>query len=133
MSRKSKKSKSLNFRSGFEEDINKILQPHGFTYETDKIDYVVPRVYTPDFTFVGETNIVHVEAKGFFRAGDTQKYKAVVNCLPAFQELVFILMRPNHKINKQTKSTMSEWCEKHKIKWFTLDSLEELVKYVNAG
>ena len=133
MSRKSKRSKSSKFRSGFEEDINKILQPCGFTYETDKIEYVVPRVYTPDFTFQSETSTFHVEAKGYFRPGDTQKYKAVVNCLPAFQELVFILMRPDHKINKNTKSTMSQWCDKHNIKWFTIDTLEELVKYVNAG
>jgi len=27
---------------------------------------------------------------------------------------------------------MAEWCDKHEIKWYTIDTLEELIEYANA-
>ena len=129
MSRRSKRSASSNFRSEFENTVNTQLNHEGFTYETEKIQYNIPRVYTPDFVHASG---VLVECKGFFREGDTQKYKSIVNCLPDHRELVFVLMKPNQKVRKGTKLTMAEWCEKHGIKWYSLDTLEELVSYVNS-
>jgi len=129
VSRKSRKSRSSNFRSGFEEDVAKELQPLGFTYEPHQVEYVVHRKYTPDFYRDG----ILVECKGFFRAGDTQKYKAIRDSLAGSgDELVFVLMKPNQKVNKATKHTMSQWCDKEGIRWYTIDNLEELIEYVNT-
>lgn len=135
MSQKSRKSRSKHstYRSGFEEDVGKVLQSSGFTYEPGQWEYSVPRKYTPDFVYEGKRTTILVECKGFFRSGDTQKYKAIRDSLSLFEELAFVLMKPNQKINKTTKLTMSQWCDKERIQWYTLDTLEELIKYANTS
>lgn len=129
MSRRFPKSRSKNFRSNFEADVNQQLKSQGFEYESNKYAYQVPRVYTPDFI---HSSGLLVECKGFFREGDTQKYKAIKDCLPKENELVFVLMKPNQKVRKGAKLTMGGWCEKHGLKWYSLETLEELVDYAYA-
>jgi len=124
MSRKSKKSK---FRSIFEEETAKVLE--GFEYEPFTIPYTTHRNYRPDFVHMASDTLV--ECKGFFREGDTQKYKAVRDSLESYQRLVFVLMGPNKKVRKGSKMTMSEWCEKEGLSWYTLDTLEELIEDVS--
>jgi len=130
MSRRSRKFRLGNFRSEFEQNVNDFLQKEGFSYETEKFTYEIPRVYTPDF--IHDSGVI-VECKGFFREGDTQKYRAIIDCLPAFHELVFILMKPNQKVRKGTKLTMAEWCNKYNIKWFSLETIQDLIDYVHGG
>ena len=129
MSRKSKKYPN-EFRSGFEYDVSKQLQPYGFSYEPWQIDYIIPRKYTPDFVYERNGRAYLIECKGYFRAGDTQKYKAISRSLPWTQELIFVLMKPNQKVSKSTKRTMAEWCDKNNILWYNIDTLKELVDYV---
>jgi len=131
MSRRSRKSKHSNFRSGFEEDVAKQLQPFGFSYEPFQVDYIIPRKYTPDFVYEKNGRTYLIECKGYFRAGDTQKYRAVARSIPWTQELIFVLMKPNQKVSKSTKLTMAEWCDKHNILWYNIDTLKELVDYVS--
>jgi len=133
MSRKSRKSRYNGYRSGFEEELSKKLQPRGFTYEPYKIPYTIHKTYTPDFVYDNGETKYYIEAKGFFRVGDTQKYKAIVDSLSWTEELVFILMKPNQRVSKSTKMKMHEWCDKYKIMWYNIDTLEELIEYVNAG
>jgi restriction endonuclease len=129
MSRKSKKYPN-EFRSGFEYDVSKQLQPYGFSYEPFQIPYRIERKYTPDFVYERNDKQYLIECKGYFRSGDTQKYRSVSNCLGSNQELIFILMKPNQKVSKSTKNTMAQWCDKHEILWYTMDTLKELVDYV---
>ena len=127
MSRRSKKSA---FRSTFEEDVSKILK--GFDYEPFTVPYTIQRSYRPDF--VHSASGVLVECKGYFRDGDTKKYTSIRDSLPAGQELVFVLMQPNKRIRKGAKMTMSEWCDKENILWYTIETLQELIDYVaNTG
>ena len=123
MSRKSQKS---IFRSKFEETVAKVLR--GFEYEPITIPYVINRNYRPDF--VHRASGVLVECKGYFRDGDTKKYTSIRDSLPAGQELVFVLMQPNKKIRKGAKMTMSEWCDKENILWYTIETLQELIDHV---
>jgi hypothetical protein len=82
----------------------------------------VHRNYNPDFV----KGDILVEVKGFFRVGDTAKYKAIRDaCL--FKELVFFLQAPKTKIRKGAKMNMGQWCEKEGIKWF--DDVEKLKEY----
>jgi hypothetical protein len=127
-----KKKAPAGFRSTFEYEVSQKLQPCGFSYEPTAIPYNVPRMYTPDFVFDQGEFVVYVECKGYFRAGDTQKYKAIAKSLSWTEELVFVLMKPNQKVSKTTKLTMSEWCDKHKIKWYTIETLPELIDYANT-
>jgi len=131
MSRRSRKSKLGNFRSEFEKDVAKQLQPFGFSYEPFQVPYRIERKYTPDFVYELNGRTYLIECKGFFRAGDTQKYRAISKCLPEAQELIFVLMKPSQKVSKSTKLTMAEWCDKHEILWYNIDTLKELVDYVS--
>ena len=131
MSRRSRKSKLGNFRSEFERDVATQLQPFGFSYEPYQIPYVIERKYTPDFVYESNGRTYIIECKGYFRAGDTQKYRSIANCLGSDQELIFILMKPNQKVSKSTKNTMAQWCDKHNILWYNIDTLKELVDYVS--
>ena len=127
MSRKSKKSP---FRSTFEEDVAKILQE--FNYEPFTIPYTISRSYRPDF--VDASGLYLIECKGYFRDGDTKKYTSIRDSLPKEQELIFVLMQPNKKIRKGAKMTMSEWCDKEGILWYSINTLQELTDYVaNSG
>ena len=123
MSRRSRRSK---FRSTFEEDVAKILKD--FDYEPFTVPYTIKRNYRPDF--VHNASGVLVECKGYFRDGDTKKYTSVRDSLPEGQELVFVLMQPNKKIRKGAKMTMSEWCDKEGILWYSIETLQELINYV---
>ena len=123
MSRRSQKS---TFRSTFEEDVSKILKE--FDYEPFTVPYTIERSYRPDF--VHSASGVLVECKGYFRDGDTKKYTSVRDSLPEGQTLVFVLMQPNKKIRKGAKMTMSHWCDKENILWYTIDTLQELIDHV---
>lgn len=124
MSRKSQRSK---FRSLFEKDVSKLLK--GFQYEPFTIPYTIHRNYRPDFVHSKSGTVV--ECKGFFREGDTKKYTSIRDSLPKHQRLVFVLMHPNNKIRKGAKMTMAQWCDKEGIKWYSLDTLEELIRDVS--
>jgi len=112
------------YRSTLESEVAKKLIPGGFEYEPKKVLYTSFHEYTPDFV-LGD---VFVEVKGFFRQGDTKKYKDVSDSL-VFEELVFVLQKPHAKVRKGAKLTMAGWCDKHNIRWYTLDTLEDLVEY----
>ena len=127
MNRRSKRSK---FRSTFEEDVSKILQE--FNYEPFTIPYTISRSYRPDF--VDASGLYLIECKGYFRDGDTKKYTSIRDSLPEGQELIFVLMQPNKRIRKGAKMTMAQWCDKEKILWYNIETLQELISYVaNAG
>ena len=122
----SRKSKKLRFRSTFEDDVSKVLKE--FDYEPFTIPYTISRSYRPDF--VDSSGLSLVECKGYFRDGDTKKYTSIRDSLPEGQELVFVLMQPNKKIRKGAKMTMSEWCDKEGILWYTIETLQELIDHV---
>jgi len=123
----SRRFQKLSFRSKFEKDVSQHL--HGFLYEPFTVPYTIHRNYKPDF--VHEATGTLVECKGFFRDGDTKKYKSVKKSLPKHQSLVFVLMHPNNKIRKGAKMTMAQWCDKEEIKWYTIDKLQELISDVS--
>ena len=108
----------------------KQLQPYGFSYEPWQIEYRIERKYTPDFVYERNGKTYLIECKGYFRSGDTQKYRSVARCLPETHELIFVLMKPNQKVSKSTKNTMAQWCDKNRILWYNIDTLKELVDYV---
>jgi hypothetical protein len=117
-----KNPNTIKYRNNFESDVGEELVD--WSYEPYQIPYVTKRKYTPDFT---KGNIL-VECKGYFRVGDTQKYKAIRDSLYT-QELVFVFTNSNKKVRKGSKLTMGEWCDKEGFKWFTKETLQELKSY----
>ena len=117
-----KNPNTIKYRNNFESDVGEELVD--WSYEPYQIPYVTKRKYTPDFT---KGNIL-VECKGYFRVGDTQKYKAIRDSLYT-QELVFVFTNSNKKVRKGSKLTMGEWCDKEGFKWFKKETLQELKSY----
>ena len=119
------------YRSALEKEFSKEVKRKGFKYEPFDVPYIVHRHYKPDF--VHEDNKVMVEVKGFFRIGDTLKYKSIRDTiLEDTWELLFLLSNPNKKVRKGGKITMGQWCDKEGFKHSTLHTARQLVDYVEG-
>jgi len=99
-------------------------------HHPEKIPYTVSHTYTPDFK-IG--NIL-IESKGrFMDSSEASKYKWIREHLPDGVELVFLFMKhttpmPHAKKRKDgTKRTHSEWADKNNFRWFTEETIEEIL------
>jgi len=120
---------SSRYRSGLERDFAQGVTGWEFKFEPFMLPYVVHREYKPDFVH-SDSGII-VECKGFFRTGDTQKYKAIRDSINKYNELIFILSDPRKKVRKGSDITMGKWCEKEGFRYFTLSQLDEFLAYVD--
>ncbi|MBW6421634.1 endodeoxyribonuclease [Rhizobium sp. XQZ8] len=100
-------------RNRLEEKVAAQLGPT-YTYETHKLSYTISHTYIPDF--IDEANKRIVEAKGNFPLEERTKMLAVKKQNPDWQiEMVF--QNPKAPINKGSKTTYGDWCDKHGIAW----------------
>ncbi len=109
------------FRSKFEENTYNILGDD-WEYEPSRFPYTMERKYVPDFVR-GNT---WIEVKGYFRAGDVGKYKAIRKSNPTV-DLVFVFSDPNKKVRKGAKLTMGDWAVKNGWRYCTLKDLEVFI------
>jgi hypothetical protein len=100
----------MAFKSGFERTLDADLkrQKVSYQYEPIKLDYVIKHKYNPDFVL---SNGVIIEAKGYFRKGDTAKMKAVKEAHPTL-DIRFVFMNADKKISGQ-KQTHGEWASRN--------------------
>lgn len=124
-----KTSKKNYYRSGLEAKVAEKAPRGLLEYEPFKIEYVEHHKYLPDF--VHNDAKVLVECKGFFRVGDTLKYKSIRDSAPEW-ELVFILSDPNKKVRKGSKMTMGQWCEKEGFRCYCMGTFDDFVAYVEG-
>ena len=116
------------YRSNLEFNVSELLvAKDGFTYEPCMYPYQIHKQYLPDFVHADEK--ILIECKGFFRSGDTQKYKAIRDCLPDW-ELIFILSSLKKKVRKNSNITMKEWCTKEGFMCYTISSVHKLKEYI---
>ena len=110
-----KKKKTSKFRSGLEEQVAKLLEGLGVTYEYEstRVPYTIQPHYSPDFIL---PNHVLLETKGYWDAKDRRKILAVKKDNP-YLDLRMVFQSPYNKINKNSKTTYAKWCEKHDIPW----------------
>lgn len=106
------------FRSGLEEETSKFLTDNGakFTYEKMKIKYLQPateRQYTPDFVL--ENGII-IETKGRFLVADRKKHILIKRQHPHL-DIRFVFSNSKQKLNKASRTTYAQWCEKYGFKW----------------
>lgn len=101
------------YRSGLEELVAQQLKEAGvdFGYECLKINYLVEetRRYTPDFLL---PNGIIVETKGRFVAADRKKHLLIRRQDP-FIDIRFVFTNSRQKINKGSKTSYADWCDKH--------------------
>ena len=109
--------KRKGFRSEFERGIALWLIKNNITYgyETMYLEYQ-PRIkrYTPDF-YLSKQDIF-VEAKGFWDLADRQKHLLVKEQNKKF-DIRLLFVNSKNKLNKSSKTTYGEWCDKHGILW----------------
>ena len=110
-----KKKKTSKFRSGLEEQVAKLLEGLGITYEYEskRVPYTIQHHYSPDFIL---PNHVLLETKGYWDAADRRKILAVKKDNPLL-DLRMVFQSPFNKINKKSKTTYAMWCDKHEIPW----------------
>lgn len=118
------------YKSGLEYRLHKTHLTE-WQYEPVKLNYTTERVYTPDFV-LGDRKIM-IEAKGFFKPGDQQKYTSIAACNPDW-EMIFIFQKPetpmpSAKIRANgTKQTMAEWAGKQGFMWFSETTAKSIGK-----
>ena len=113
--KKKPKKKTSKYKSGLEEQVAKLLDGLGVSYEYEscKVPYTIQHHYHPDFIL---PNHVHLEAKGYWSAPDRRKIAAVKKDNPEL-DLRMVFQAPYNKISKGSKTTYAIWCEKHDIPW----------------
>ena len=101
-------------RSRLEEQVAELLDELQvpYSYESEKLDYVIEARYIPDF-IVGD---IYLETKGFFKPADRKKMLAVKKCNPDL-DFRLVFQAPYNKINKKSKTTYAKWAEKHGFPW----------------
>ena len=109
--------KRKGFRSEFERGIALWLIKNNisYEYETMYLEYQ-PKIkrYTPDF-YLSKQDIF-VEAKGFWDLADRQKHLLVKEQNKKFV-IRLLFVNAKNKLNKSSKTTYGEWCDKHDILW----------------
>ncbi len=111
-------AKKYGFKSGLEENISKQIEDRGIEvqYESEKVAYTIPaseHTYNPDFKL---PNGIRVETKGRFVIADRKKHLLVKEQNPNL-DIRFVFSNSKNKINKKSKTTYGDWCDKHGFKY----------------
>ena len=111
-------AKKYGFKSGLEENISKQIEGKGIEvqYESEKVAYVIPaseHTYNPDFKL---PNGIRVETKGRFVLAHRKKHLLVKEQNPNL-DIRFVFSNSKNKINKKSKTTYGDWCDKHGFKY----------------
>ena len=110
-----------NYRSGLEKKVADLMDNLGviYEYEDTKVPYVIQHTYTPDFHLV---NGVFLECKGYWDPEDRRKIKAVKQQNPDL-DIRMVFQTPYNTIEKRSKTTYAQWCDKHDIPWTTFTEI----------
>lgn len=101
-------------------------------YEAEVVPYLQPKDYLPDFVLKyhrpkHQEGKVYVEVKGFFRAGDAAKYKAVHRTIVGMgYNFVMVFANPDAPVRKGSKTTYRKWCSKNDIPCYHMNDIHTL-------
>lgn len=101
-------------RSFFEVDVHKALKKKfkSTEYETEKLNYVVEKVYIPDFIVYDKYgNKIYIEAKGRFLPSDRTKMLKVREANPNL-DIRIIFMQDNY-LTKRKIQRYTDWATNH--------------------
>jgi len=108
-----RKKNTDGFRSGLEtsvwSQVPKKQRPK-VKYEGEKLQYLLPKTYNPDFVIHKPDGKIYVEVKGYFRSEDQVKMRAVKVTNP-FLDIRFVFAVDN-KVGG-SKLLCSQWCDKY--------------------
>ena len=83
----------MKYDSKFEKEAHEIMQ--GCEYHPEqRLFYLVPKHYEPDFVYTHRGKTWYIEAKGRFRTSEeARKYVIIAETLSPKEELVFLFQR----------------------------------------
>lgn len=91
-----------------------------YDYEPDKFKYIpTVRTYCPDFRVKKRKRgggFMYLEYKGNLRGTDRTKMRLFKKQYPDV-DLRFIFEKPGNKLNKQSKTTYSDWASQYGFPW----------------
>jgi hypothetical protein len=108
--------KRSDFRSGLEYEVAKQLEDEGIAYEYEqtKVKYQrKPSTYLIDFEL---PNGIIIETKGRFTSSDRAKHLLIKQQHPEL-DIRFVFSNSRNKLNKKSKTTYADWCDKHGFQW----------------
>ena len=79
-----------------------------YIFEPHKIEYGVPKRYTPDFLL---PNGILIEVKGWFKSEDQRKHRLIKQQHPEL-DIRFVFQKLKTKV-QGGRFTCQEWCEKY--------------------
>lgn len=130
MTKKKKKEIPKGYDSRLEYDLHKNELKKWEYHPTERIQYVTPSSYEPDFKGETSSKTILVEVKGRFRTRqEATKYIHIREALEQEakqKELIFIFQDSNKpmpfakKRKDGTKQTMGEWADKNNFKYVCL-------------
>lgn len=112
-------------RSKFEQRVKEMFPDSN--YESEKLEYTVieTHVYIPDFIIYTDSGKkIYLECKGYFDLDDRKKMLNVIEQYPSL-DIRMVFQNPNIRISNRSKTKVSEWCDKHNIKWGTIKTIEQ--------
>lgn len=113
------------YRSQLESRVASDLPPDILPrYETHKIKYLVEHEYTPDWSIDDTT---FIEVKGYMRANDRAKHLAIKKLHPELK-IVFVFGDSRNKLNKASKTTYADWCNKYQFEYCDAKDLKTKIK-----
>lgn len=117
-------------RSGLERKIQEQFKEQGVKakYEPLKIEWedLAYRKYTPDFIL---PNGILIESKGLFTPIDRRKHLLIKQQHPNL-DIRFVFQNSKRKINKISKTTYADWCDKNKFMYATKEVPEDWINEV---
>lgn len=97
-------------------------------YEPIQLEYYETKKYTPDLLIEVGDKAILIEMKGYFRASDRSKMKAIKTQYPDM-DIKMLFQNSSNRLNKNSKMTYGDWCDKYNIEWaegeIPLDWLKE--------
>lgn len=111
-------AKKNGFKSGLEDTVSQQIDSKGIKveYETEEVKYTIPaslHTYHPDFKL---PNGIRIETKGRFVLADRKKHLLVKEQNPTL-DIRFVFTNSKNKINKKSKTTYADWCDKNGFKY----------------
>jgi len=119
MSGRRRLKKNSKYKSKFEETF--AAKYPQLQYETNKLKYTVVHTYTPDWKI---NDTAFIETKGLWKAADRAKYLYIREQHPDVT-IYMVFQNPNNKLNRVSKTSYADYCEKHNIPWATIDTIPE--------
>jgi hypothetical protein len=85
----------------------------GFKYEADKIPYIRPAHYVPDWKIAEN---VYIETKGYLAPSDRSKLVAFKEQHPKIT-ILLVFGNSDNRLNSKSKTTYGQWATKHDFQW----------------